>query len=225
MIPNVRLAFTALSDKQCDYTEHEDMLLHDFLLFLSLPEQKLITKALSQFEKCNESEYARLISFYMAYGLNNVVPNKKDFKGHLLLLAENTLMKNTTDLYLKMREGLPTNVREYLTNIPIDDIFKLWRTFQASPDKVVNILRMQLVFPTNQQDKIFYYLQNYILCLKLDQLNNFLLFVTAWVQMPEEILVDFHDGVGLARRPIVSTCVNLLKSAQLTIVKMTLMTR
>ncbi|CAH0564600.1 unnamed protein product [Brassicogethes aeneus] len=202
---------TALSDKGDDYTLNEEMLLHDFFLFTTLPERRLMQKGLNNFNKLSEMEVNRLTSLYMTYGLSNVLPNEKDIKQHLLLLAENTLIKNTADLFKKMKEGVPKDIILYFTNLPLNFALNLWKSLQPTAEKVANCLKLQVSYPTNEQEKIFYFLQMYVLGLNTEELERFLLFVTATAQMPEQIAVDFHNEMGLARRPIISTCANLIK--------------
>ncbi|CAH0562937.1 unnamed protein product [Brassicogethes aeneus] len=206
---------TALSNKTDDYVHNENALLNDFFLFLTLPERNLARGALKDFEKLTTNDKNRLMTLYTTYGLLNVSPNKKDIKEHMLLLAENTIIKNTSDLYKKMKEGLPKSIEEYLSNIPFEDTVLYWKSLQANPKKVVNVLSMVPDTPTNEQDQVFYFLQNYLLGLNMKALQKFLLFVTGSVQLPDKILIDFNTHIGIERRPIVATCAQMLTLSSL----------
>ncbi|CAH1113826.1 unnamed protein product [Psylliodes chrysocephalus] len=202
---------TGLSNKCDDYCQNNsDLLLQDFLLLITTAERRLLHKALYKFDELSSFERNRLISFYSANALYDL-PKAEEIKEQVLAIAEKLLIDQPKPLYKELQKGLPADIADFLNNMSYKTVNSIWYKMQPTPTKVMGALKLIIKDPTNDEDRYFYYLQNYVGSLTLNQLNTFLLFVTGSVQMPKEILVGFHTNSGIARRPIAHTCGNLIE--------------
>ncbi|OWF36945.1 E3 ubiquitin-protein ligase UPL1 [Mizuhopecten yessoensis] len=107
--------------------------------------------------------------------------------------------------------GIPELYRDVFFNqIAKDDLVSLIKRLQPSPSRVVELLGTDHELRP-EEDRIFYFLKDFVRSLTSEDLIRFLQFVTASSVMPSlGITVMFHHADGLQRHPIGRTCGNVL---------------
>lgn len=200
------LTYVLIADKDINIYI-QDILVNEFLLFLTVPERIIIQKALSNYVKLSSREVDRLTSLFTCYGYNDI-PKQLEITEQITAIAEKALLHDTKELFEKLKEGVSDVIKNFFKELSLADIYALWKKTQPTKQKVMNCLVTESLYQTNEEEKTFFFLQNYVGSLGDSDLEKFLLFVTGSVNMPDKITVGFHEHKGLARRPIAHTCAN-----------------
>lgn len=187
----------------------EDILINYFLLHITLHERKIVKRALNNFMECS-NDIKFLTSFLNSYGLYEV-PKQAEFKEQILAIARDTLVTKPTELINEIRKGISIlHFEIFWKELSEEKINFILHKQHATADKVINCIKTDNDL-TNDQERIFYYLQTYIYSLQQDELNNFLFFVTGSYEMLDNITLTFTTINELMIRPICYTCANVLE--------------
>ena len=205
------LARSVLVKLASDTEVDDECLLTDFLLFVTLREKELLTKAMSDFSSLTKEEYSRLQNFYIAHGFHTL-PKGTEILDQILAIAHQDLVKKPGSLVSKMREGIPpSHVAAFWKRLSADDIAHVLEAQRPTPEKVVNVIMSSIGDMTDDQERTLYFLKEFVAGLDFDTLTDFLLFVTGSVHQPDKIKVTFTTLIGMERRPISHTCFNHLE--------------
>ena len=205
------LARSVLVKLASDTEVDDDCLLTDLLLFVTLREKELLTKAMSDFSSLTTDEYSRLQNFYIAHGFHTL-PKATEILDQILAIAHQDLVKKPESLVSRMRAGIPaSHMAAFWKRLSADDIAHILDAQRPTPEKVVDVITSPMDDMTGDQDRTLYFLKEFVAGLDFDTLTDFLLFVTGSVHQPDKINVTFTTLTGLERRPITHTCFNQLE--------------
>jgi len=172
----IQLAFGTPPDDTC--------LLQDLLAFVTTPERALLGKAMSSFGLCSARDRDLLLSFYCAHDMHTM-PRASDIREQLLSIAYSIFITKPTELYAKMRLGIPASHQEvFWGHLTIPDLNSLIVRQRPSQDHVVQSLVAESEDLHPEEQRALYFLQQVILGLQLDELQQFLHFVTGSIDMP-----------------------------------------
>lgn len=102
--------------------------------------------------------------------------------------------------------GIPSNEKEFWDSFTVEELYSLYLSLSATPEKVLSILDEPLE-ENSSQARIFAYLQQYVGNMKNEEARRFLRYTTgSSVLTGRNISVSFNGLSGLARRPIAHTC-------------------
>uniref|UniRef100_A0A1Y1M514 HECT domain-containing protein n=1 Tax=Photinus pyralis TaxID=7054 RepID=A0A1Y1M514_PHOPY len=189
----------------------DEIIMNDFKLFVTKAESTLISKAISSFSQLSTVELYRLQEFYSSYGMYDI-PREDQIQEQILTLATDILISKPKDFITIMRSGiLDTHLTTVWNVMTVDELSTILNQLKPSPQKVVDCIVQREQELTNDQSRVFYYLQQFVLSLSDSDLQKFLLFVTGSIHLPSSILVTFNNLNGLNRRPIAHTCSNLIE--------------
>lgn len=183
------------------------MILDDFLLYCNPCERAMLKKALDNLETMNEKEKEILTNIFQ---INNFfeLPNPKEIKDQILSIANDVICDRPKQFVDVLRQGI--TVQKYAAFWQQIDFTVYFELCKPTASKIVNCFKYKEPL-TNEEAMVLHYLEMYVRCLDSDNIGQFLFFITGSYQMPEEIQIEFNNAVGLVRRPVVSTCSNLLQ--------------
>ena len=194
-----------------DSDVNEQCLLEDFLQYVTEREKKLLLKGMSNFQFLNAQERERLRVFLSAASFFDL-PRADKLKEQIISIADQELLKKPAALCSLMRKGIPQNHMEvFWQELSIKHITHIIMQQRPTPERVHNILTTTIEDLSNAQERVFYYLKEFVGTLHQDMLLDFLLFCTGSVHQPQNIEVGFTSLTGMQRRPIAHTCSNILE--------------
>ena len=189
----------------------DECLLEDCLLFVTTREKALLTKAMTDFNSLTEDESDRLQNFYTAHGLQKI-PKGSEIKDQVLTIAHHDLVEKPAPLISKMRQGIPASHRAaFWERLSVDDITHIMQAQRPTPEKVASVIKTDKEDMTDDEDRVLYFLKEFVASLDPETLTDFLIFVTGSVHQPDKVNVTFTPLKGLSRRPISHTCFNHLE--------------
>lgn len=128
---------------------------------------------------------------------------------HLILeVARYELTVKPLGAMYSLRGGVPTVYHDFWNTFSVQDLFKLYRSLNATPESILNILTTSDDTDLDaNKARVFSYLKTFIGNLTHQDIRNFLRFVTgSSVMIDKKITVSFNYVTGLARRPVSHTC-------------------
>ena len=189
----------------------EQCLLEDFLQFVTQREKCLLLKGIHNFQSLNAQEKDRLMDFFNAASFFDL-PRPNMLKEQIIAIADQELVKKPAPLCSLIRKGIPSRHMEvFWQQLTIQHISHIILLQMPTPEKVHDALMTKVKDLSTAQEKVFYYLKEFVGTLQQDMLLDFLLFFTGSVHQPKEIEVGFTGLVGVQRRPIAHTCFNLIE--------------
>jgi hypothetical protein len=199
----VSLIFSSDVNEQC--------LLEDFLQFVTDREQKLLCKAMADFNGLSTNEMDRLVSFFQAHRYLDI-PRVGQIRNQLLTIAEQVMVQVPAPLCKQIRRGIPERHMDvFWAQLSIDHIRHLLLKQRPTPDKVADVIVSSVENINDAEETTLYYFKEFVGTLNQDLLVDFLLFSTGSIHQPTEIKVAFNGLCGAQRRPCVHTCSNLVE--------------
>ncbi|XP_071098999.1 uncharacterized protein, partial [Haliotis cracherodii] len=128
-------------------------------------------------------------------------------------IAKKQLCDTQRPLYDAMRRGIPSlHLSSIWAQLTIDEISAVIISQRPTPKKVVDCILSGEEFVRPEEEKVLYFLKQFVRGLDHEDLLSFLYFVTRSIHMPVGgIKVSFTKLAGELRRPIVHTCSNLIE--------------
>ena len=180
-------------------------------LFVTSHEKSLLQKALSTFDQLTEEERDRLQNFYSAFGLFDV-PREDEIREQLMAIANREFLDIPGPLINLMRRGIPANHMDcFWQYLSINHLAYIHHKQRPTPEKVASIIEAESPDLTVDEDRIMYYLIEFVSTLDSDSLSDFLILTTASIHQPVKIVLTFNSMFGLQRRPIMHTCSNTIE--------------
>lgn len=182
------------------------LLLQSFRDYLSPVERSAIKEAV----KVQESSFGislttRLIAILSRFGCRQV-PQPHSLSTILVQVARHEFISRPFAAITLMNSGIPPEHRSFWQHRTVDQLHAMYVALNVSVQKVLDLIDEPVCTHPNEE-RVFGYLKEYIANLKLDEVQNFLRFVTgSSVCTNSKIMVSFNGLSGLARRPIVRTC-------------------
>ncbi|KAF5302186.1 hypothetical protein FQR65_LT19118 [Abscondita terminalis] len=185
----------------------EDHLLQDFYHYVNRCEQSVLKKAITDFKSLNSVELNLLNGIFHTFHFYEF-PREDEVKEQIILIATETIIDKPKNLVDLIRQGFSIEEhKEFWEQCDFKILLELQMPTKA---KIINCLKYTEDL-TNEQQTILHYLEIYIRSMDSENLRSFVFFVTGSCQMPDFIQVEFNELIGLAIRPIVKTCSNVLQ--------------
>ncbi|KAF5308924.1 hypothetical protein FQR65_LT00006 [Abscondita terminalis] len=189
----------------------DEILLDDFLKYVTVHEANFLKKGLNDFNQLDKIERNDLISFFTCYKLYEN-PSPTEFCEQILSIAKENLIVKPTNLIDEIRKGIhPLRYELFWSKLNLKIVKKLLSYQKLTPEKVIEIIRPFKADLTNEEQNILYYLHMYIRSLSCDALQQLVFFITGSYTLPDEIIITFTTISGLMIRPISHTCSNTLE--------------
>lgn len=197
----VQLAFGTPPEDNC--------LLQDLMSFVTSQECALLNKAMTNFTACSQRERDMLLAFYTTHDMHTM-PRAADIQEQLLSIAYSVFVSKPAELYEKMRLGIPQCHREmFWSQLTLNDLNSLLLRQRPTCENVMQCLTAENEDLHADEHRAFYFLQQFILNLELEDLQHFLHFVTGSVDLPQTgIKVSFMRTGHIF---VAHTCSNTLE--------------
>lgn len=193
----------SMSNRESDITPN--ILLEDLLKYVNPCERAIFKKALDSFNTLTIKEKEVLSNTFTSYQFYEMP--KEEVREQLLSIATDVLLTKPKQFIDLIRSGLSLDKYSvFWNNCDFEVLISLQK---PTASKIINCLKTPEHL-TNEQSAVLHFLEMYIRCLDSDNLRQFVFFVTGSYQMPLHINIEFNNLTGLSRRPIVSTCSNIL---------------
>ena len=179
----------------------DDCLLDDFLLYVTIREKRLLTRAMSDFRGLTAEEIASLQNFYLEHG-STKRPRASAMKKHLLAIAYQDLVMKPASYISQMRRGVPESHKvAFWRDLSIDDITELMQALWPTPETVAGVITTVTKDMTDDEERTLRFLKEFVASLDIHTLTDFLVFVTESVRQPRKISVTF-GCTSVDNRPI-----------------------
>ncbi|XP_069104523.1 ubiquitin-protein ligase E3A-like [Argopecten irradians] len=188
------------------------LLIEDFLLFMSEHERTLTRKGLDSFQTLTTDERSQLTDMFARFSMS-VIPSAENFRQHIENLASCELTGKPLFLCQLMGSGIPEIYKDvFFHHVTQEDLVSLCERLKPTPSRVISLLKTEHDLLRPEQDRVLYFLKDFVRTLSSEDLTRFLQFVTGSCVMPTSggITVCFHHAQGLLRYPIGRTCGNVL---------------
>ena len=186
--------------------------LFSFRMMLTSLERELVDKAMDSYESLETEEKKSLTTMYSLWDFT-ALPNPRKIRSQILTIAENQMIDKTAKFVSYMRKGIPANQMElFWSQLTIDSITSLFLKQKPTPEGVVACMKVEDEYVLKpEEERVFYFLKQYVLSLDQEDLATFLQFVTGSCVMPEYIQVTFNAMSGIMRHPTAHTCSNIIE--------------
>lgn len=190
----------------------DDVLLNDFIIFLTPREGSILRKALTAFTELSTKERDNLEIIYAMYGMLEQ-PKQNEIRDQLLAIARAELVDKPSSLIDLMKKGIPEKHGDaFWSTLTVASIEYLFEQQRPTPDRVADVLSPEDgATLTLAEQTVLYYLKQFIIGCDQEELETFLIFTTASVVMPKSIKVLFSKVHGLARRIVAHTCARTIE--------------
>ena len=169
----------------------DDCLLDDFLLFVTIREKRLLTRAMSDFRGLTAEEIASLQEFYLEHG-STKRPRASAMRKHLLAIAHQDLVMKPASYISQMRRGVPESHKvAFWRGLSVDDITELMQAQWPTPETVAGVITNVTQDMTEDEERTLSFLKEFVASLDVHTLKAFLVFVTESVRQPHKIIVTF----------------------------------
>lgn len=186
----------------------DDILLQEFLLFLTAEHKALLRKNLSEF---TDNDRDALIDFFSEYRMY-AIPSADTIRDNVITIARDVLVDKPLPLINLMRNGICLQHRqEFWSHLTMDHISHLCASQMPNPQKVIDALETENEDLRFDEDLCLSYLKQFIRKLDHDELEEFLLFATGATALPNIISVVFNASYGTGRHFVGHTCGNVLE--------------
>ncbi|XP_067660955.1 uncharacterized protein [Haliotis asinina] len=167
---------------------------------------------MSHFQSLDDKEMDSLITFFSINGYMGM-PNRREISDQISEIAQKELLDTPRPLYEDMRRGIPSShMSSFWAQLTIDELSALITSQRPTPTKVVDCILAEGEYIRPEEEKVLYFLKQFVRGLDQEDLMSFLHFVTGSIHMPDGgIKVSFTKLAGELRRPIVHTCSNLIE--------------
>ena len=174
----------------------DDCLLDDFLLFVTIREKRLLTRAMSDFRGLTAEEIAGLHNFYLDHG-STKRPRASAMRKHILAIAYQDLVMKPSSYISQMRRGVPESHKAaFWRDLSVDDITELMQAQWPTPDTVAGVITNVTQDMTEEEERTLRFLKEFVASLDSHTLKVFLVFVTESVRQPHKIIVTFGCTSG-----------------------------
>jgi hypothetical protein len=181
-----------------------DILLDNYLLFISLSERDLISLALNTSEPFCEDIIDRLVDFYSMNNLHHL-PKKEDLKDDLLKLAHYKLIQEPMYALSALQKGF-TSKYSIFESLP--ELKALYEEFNVTTTRFLNSIDTSDV-NTAAEEKCWYFFHTFIRSLDNQMLKKLLRFITgvpSFTCCNRKIYLSFSGNKGLTRAPHATVC-------------------
>ena len=131
---------------------------------------------------------------------------------HFGSMLISTFLKDQTCLFhvcMQMASigcGIPSNEKQFWDSFTVEELYSLYDSLSASPEKVLAILD-EPIEENSTQATVFGYLELYVGNMKNEEARCFLRYTTgSLVLIGQHITVGFNSLSGFAWRPTAHTC-------------------
>ena len=184
----------------------QNLIVQSFCDFLTTVDQECISKALVE-KNFQEELQTDVVS---RYGCRNI-PTPNNLCKILMNVANYEFRSKPFVALTTMNAGIPDSHKVYWESTSVHDLYSLWSSLSASPQKVLEKIQ-EPMFKNPSEEHIFNYLIQYVGGMKIEEAQKFLRFVTgSTVLREEDISISFNALTGLARRPIAHSCGHVLE--------------
>ena len=191
-----------------DQTVSEEILIQDFLEFVTPSEKALLLTALNNFSALSNTDKERMQTLYTVFECDCLVKGD-EVSERLATIAENVLVEKPNRLYRLMKKGIPSSHFDvFWSLLTVDHIDFMVQQQRPTPEKVIQVVKTREDDLTNSQERVLHFFKEFIRSLDVEELSSCLLFITGCVYSPKEIMVSFNGLVDSHRRPIAHTCSN-----------------
>lgn len=206
----VQIAYPCLAGILCKQSKLPDeILLSTFVESLSVHDRSVVLKALQQgqdglpsFSSDVLSDLQHILSFYQ----NREVAHPATLKRLLLRIAHFEFGTKPAAGIQAIRLGIPELHKPFWDAVSASDFYSIYGASAVTTAKVLKMIGDVDTVNLNEE-RVFSYLRQYIGNMRLDELRDFLRFVTGCsVCTAAGITVNFNALEGFARRPVVHTC-------------------
>ena len=150
---------------------------------------------------------SKLISLFSRFG-SRQLPTPLNLRQQIKQVAHYQFIVKPAAALSMVHSGIPVAEQPFWKQRTVDDLRSLFMCLTATPSKVLEVLD-EPDFVHSAQERVYGYLRQFIGNMKMDEVRNFLRFVTgSSVLSNAAIKVTFNALGGLARRPIAHTCDN-----------------
>ncbi|OWF39690.1 uncharacterized protein LOC110464724 [Mizuhopecten yessoensis] len=193
--------------------EDEESILKDVLLFLTPNERMLTRKGLADFDNLTQGNVSSLLDMFTRYSLTGQ-PKKENFRQNILNLGKTQLCGTCMMFTTWMKSGIPPSHLELFWNrLNIEELNRIYRVLEPTPQRVIDRIETDVEHLREEEDRVFYFLKDFISVLCPEDLSHFLVFLTGSDALPQDspIKVLFSRVEGLAMHPVAHTCSNTLE--------------
>lgn len=143
----------------------------------------------------------RLITLLSMFNVRQI-PTVENLSKLLIGVTKHHFLRKPAAAIAEMSSGVPEQHRKFWSKVGCGQLFSIYNALQASPKKVLDIVR-EVDCANLNQERVASYLRQYIGNMQLDDVRSFQRFVTgSAVCSANTIQVTFNTLSGLARRPI-----------------------
>lgn len=183
----------------------EKILLDEISAYVNPCLRYILKKGLNDFCILKTKEIEILQEFFQSYNFFEL-PNSQTFKEQLCVIGTEILVETPRRLIESLRKGISLGKYEFWRKC---DFITLLDMQKPTPNKVANCIVTEADL-TNAESRVLHYLDMYIRCLSNEDVGLFVFLITGSFMMPYLINLKFNDSVGLAQRPMFSTCTDTL---------------
>ena len=186
------------------------LLLSSFIDSLNTYEQGVLRAGLESKNAFAPEIYAKLISIISRFE-GRQLPTPSNFREIVVQLARYQFLVKPMPATLAIYTGLPDFERPFWEGKSLADIYLLYISMLATPEKVIALVQEPESMNSGEQ-RVFTYLLQMIGNMRQHELSAFTRFVSgSSVCLEKKISVAFNNLSGLGRCPIEHTCDCLLE--------------
>ena len=208
----VRIAFPTLASilMGSSVTIPDSVLLKIFESSISCHEASIVRDALAaKGDKFSSILSSRLISLFGRYGCREV-PTPENLRQNMVKITRYEYQSKPLAGIAAIRSGIPVEHLALWSQFTVEQLFSLVVAMNADPAKVIDALFSET--ESEVEERVFTYLQQFIVSMNHDMLRRFLRFVTrSSAFTANEITAIYNNSAGLARCPITYTCTYTLE--------------
>ena len=208
----VRIAFPTLASilMGSSVTVPDRILSRTFESSISCHEASIVRDALSVKEdRFSSSLSSRLISLFGRYGCREV-PTPERLSQIMVKITHYEYQIKPLAGITAIRSGIPIEHLTLWNQFTVEKLYSLVAAMGADPSKVIEALFSET--KSEAEERVFTYVQQFIVSMNEDMLRRFLRFVTgSSVFTANEITIIYSNSSGLARCPIAHTCTYTLE--------------
>ena len=186
------------------------LLVASFIDSLNTYEQSELKAGLESKNAFTPEIHTKLVSIISRFE-GRQLPTPSSLREIIVQLARYQFLIKPMPATLAIHSGLPDFERPFWEEKFLADMYMLYTSMFATPEKVIGIVQESESMNAGEQ-RVFTYLTEMIGSMRQHELSSFLHFVSgSSVCLEKKISVTFNNLSGLGHRPIAHTCVCLLE--------------
>lgn len=206
-----RIAFPCLAQSLLgsEISFSDDILFESFMDSISAHELSVMKDAMSVVQQQVHSFPPKvrdgIVALFSRFN-SRQLPTPATFKQMVINVARYEFISKPAAAVMLLHKGIPKEHQPLWTGMGVNGLYALYKAQSVSTEMVLKMLE-EAEGANQSEERVLSYLRQFVGNMGLDELRDFLRFVTgssACSSLP--ITVCFNTVIGAARRPIVHTC-------------------